>query len=309
MSAAILAGYDPRARDRAPVELGATLAELSGARLIVASVQAREPITGTFPGTALPFAVEPVDDDLIPDCSDAIAELKPELRARHVQFDCRVIDGISAARSLQSAAEADDIALLVVGAGKRGPVLGSTAHRLLHGAPCPVAVAPHAYTGRPLGTVAAAVSGADRAVIEAAHALAKRARALLRIITVVHVTPGMYALTEHGTDIRPPRTIEDVAGEFKAMTERELRTAVAGVDDVELDVSAFVGDPADVLIELSEHLDALVCGSRGYGPLRAVLLGSVSHRLVAESHCPVIVLPRGVREPLGALFASATATA
>jgi nucleotide-binding universal stress UspA family protein len=307
--AAILVGYDPHARDRAPVELGVTLAEISGARLIVASVQAGTPITGTFPGTALPFAVEPVDDDLVPDCSDAIAELKPDLSARHVDFDCRVIEGINAARSLQGAAEAGDFALLVVGAGKRRPALGSTAHRLLHGAPCPVAVAPHAYTGRPLGTVAAAVSGVDRVVIEAAHALAKRARAQLRIITVVPVTPGMYALTEHGTNIRPARTIEDVEGEFKALTERELRKAVAGVDDVELDVSAFVGDPADVLIDLSDHLDALVCGSRGYGPLRAVLLGSVSHRLVAESHCPVIVLPRGAHEPLRALFTGATATA
>jgi nucleotide-binding universal stress UspA family protein len=149
----------------------------------------------------------------------------------------------------------------------------------------------------------------DRAVVEAAHTLAKRARARLRIITVVRVTPGTYALTEHGTDIRPPRTIEDVEGEFKGLTERELRKAVAGLNDVELDVSALVGDPADVLIELSEHLDLLVCGSRGYGPLRAVLLGSVSHRLVAESHRPVIVLPRGVHEPLGALFAGAAATA
>jgi hypothetical protein len=70
-------------------------------------------------------------------------------------------------------------------------VLGSTASRLLHGAPCVVAVAPHGYTGKPLATVAAAVSGVDRAVIEAAHALAKQARALLRIITVVRVTPGM----------------------------------------------------------------------------------------------------------------------
>jgi hypothetical protein len=35
-------------------------------------------------------------------------------------------------------------------------------------------------------------------------------------------------------------------------------------------------------------------GSRGYGPLRAVLLGGVSRRLMVEAHCPVIVVPRGV---------------
>jgi nucleotide-binding universal stress UspA family protein len=45
-----------------------------------------------------------------------------------------------------------------------------------------------------------------------------------------------------------------------------------------------------------------VCGSRGYGPVRAVLLGSVSRRLAGEAHCPVLVLPRGVSAPLDALL-------
>jgi nucleotide-binding universal stress UspA family protein len=63
-----------------------------------------------------------------------------------------------------------------------------------------------------------------------------------------------------------------------------------------------VEDPADVLIRVSENLDLLICGSRGYGPLRAVLLGGVSRRLTAEARCPVIVLPRGVKASLDALM-------
>jgi len=96
MSAAILAGYEPARRVTAPpVELAATLAELTGARLIVASVQGRHAgHRGRSPAPRCRFAVEPFDDDLIPDCSDAIAELEPELRARHVEFECRVIEGI-----------------------------------------------------------------------------------------------------------------------------------------------------------------------------------------------------------------------
>ena len=49
-------------------------------------------------------------------------------------------------------------------------------------------------------------------------------------------------------------------------------------------------------------------GSRGYGPLRAVLLGSVSGRLVREAACPVIVVPRGVEAPLEELFAATSGT-
>jgi hypothetical protein len=48
--------------------------------------------------------------------------------------------------------------------------------------------------------------------------------------------------------------------------------------------------------------------SRGYGPLRAVLLGGVSHRVAVEARCPVMVLPRGEHAPLEALLAEAHAT-
>jgi hypothetical protein len=37
-------------------------------------------------------------------------------------------------------------------------------------------------------------------------------------------------------------------------------------------------------------------GSRGYGPRRAVLLGSVTHGLLESAACPVVVLPRGADE-------------
>ena len=68
-------------------------------------------------------------------------------------------------------------------------------------------------------------------------------------------------------------------------------------------------DPADVLIERSHEVDLLVIGSRGYGPLRSVLLGGVSGRVIRDAACPVIVVPRGAEVPLEALLASHQATA
>ena len=61
-----------------------------------------------------------------------------------------------------------------------------------------------------------------------------------------------------------------------------------------------VADPGEALTALSAELDLLVCGSRGYGPLRSVLLGSVSHAVVREASCPVIVVPRGRESGLSA---------
>jgi nucleotide-binding universal stress UspA family protein len=52
------------------------------------------------------------------------------------------------------------------------------------------------------------------------------------------------------------------------------------------------GDAATQIAKASEHLDLLVLGSRGYGPLGAVLLGSVSSALVRTARCPVVVIPR-----------------
>ena len=60
---------------------------------------------------------------------------------------------------------------------------------------------------------------------------------------------------------------------------RARRALPAGVD---VEPELHVDDPADVLLRISEHVDLLVCGSRGYGPLRSVLLGGVSRRLVDE---------------------------
>jgi len=46
------------------------------------------------------------------------------------------------------------------------------------------------------------------------------------------------------------------------------------------------------------------CGSQGHGWHRAVLLGSVTHRVTAEAACPVIVPTHGGEATLEALLAA-----
>ena len=113
----------------------------------------------------------------------------------------------------------------------------------------------------------------------------------------------------HLASRRGGKDVADVEGEQRVLAEQAARAAVAELDgDVQVEVDAYLEDPADTLIGVSEHLDLLVCGSRGNGPLRAVLLGGVSRRVAAESHCPVIVLPRGIEAALAALMAPAPGT-
>jgi nucleotide-binding universal stress UspA family protein len=306
VSKPILVGYDPVTKDHAPVQFGVAMSRISGAPLIVVLVQAGTPVVAVgsvTPGVA--GLVRQPDADLVPDCSVALDALSAEL-ADVPGAECRKAQGVTAAGALHEAAEAEDAGLLVVGSRRRGPrgrvVTGSTAARLLRGAPCPVAVVPRAWSARgAIATIGVACTDSEeaRAALRAGHALARAAGATLRALTVVEPGPAIYAATEPSTPVRPGKDVTAAEGEARVHAEEALRAAVAELGhDVPVQVDAFVGDPADTLIELSQYLDVLVCGSRGYGPLRAVVLGSVTRRVARESRCPVIVLPRGVEAAL-----------
>jgi nucleotide-binding universal stress UspA family protein len=50
---------------------------------------------------------------------------------------------------------------------------------------------------------------------------------------------------------------------------------------------------AQLIVAVADEIDAslIVCGSRGRGPIKAAVLGSVSHALVNEAKRPVLVAP------------------
>ncbi len=70
-----------------------------------------------------------------------------------------------------------------------------------------------------------------------------------------------------------------------------------------------VGDAVAELARRTLDADLVIVGSRGYGPLRSVLLGSVSAQLVRRASCPVMVIPRGAAAEAAALLGGNTATA
>jgi nucleotide-binding universal stress UspA family protein len=306
MSKPILVGYDPRQADDAPVEFGAAAARFTGAPLIVATVDAghharHDHRTGH------------IDDDLVADSATAVESVEARLKDAGVAVECRRLQSSSAARALHEAAEESGAALLVVGASRRSAagraVVGSTGVRLLHGAPCAVAVAPRDWTPKErLDTIGVAYVDSDegREALRSAHALAGRAGAKLKVFTVVKTT----ASTHLETDARQAsweherKDMIDVEGGHLVVAEEHLRDVIADLGgDVAVEAEAFNGHPADEIVRLSGLVDLMVVGSRGYGPRRAVLLGSVSRRLMDEAASPTLVLPRGVEGALESLLA------
>ena len=204
--------------------------------------------------------------------------------------------GRSPAQGLHDFAEEQRPTALVVGSSHRGPlgpvIAGRVASRLFAGAPCPVAVAPRGYARRSDTQVRTIGVGFDDSpeswnAIQRAAALGVTAGATLRVIHALHpvIAPPMA-----------PEESEQLTVELRASRERALNRAAASVSkDLRAETTLLVGDPVLVLEhEASRGLDLLVLGARGYGPLRRVLLGSVSTEVVRHSPCPVLVVPRSV---------------
>lgn len=76
----------------------------------------------------------------------------------------------------------------------------------------------------------------------------------------------------------------------------KARVRMAALDGVE--GTAVHGLAGEELAAFGAQVDLLVAGSRGYGPLRSLVLGSTSAHLAGNARCPLLVIPRAaIAEP------------
>jgi nucleotide-binding universal stress UspA family protein len=261
-------------------------------------------VTVAYPAPA-PIGPGRVDAEWVADRRRAAEQILDRVRALPAvreaaggQLDYQTVASSSAAHGLHDLAEEVGASVIVVGSHGKGPeqrlFAGSTADRLFSGAHCPVGIAPRGIRERPrreltrIG-VAYIDTAEAAAALEVAARFAARAKASLRLYTVVSEEAEVMPLFI-GRDAERA-FYETAREEFQDALERAIVGLPPGVEAAG---EVLTGDVVEVLAELDEDdVDVLLCGSRGYGPIRRVLLGGVSSQLVRRAKSSVVVVPRG----------------
>lgn len=288
----IVVGYDGSEESEDALAFAGALASAADARLAVTRIFEFGPLWAVGAGGLAPGPTEVVREYE----QDTLGRLESVAERIGAEDQWAVSD--SAAHGLHAIAERGEADLIVVGSSHLGPsgqiFPGSVGFRLLHGSPCPVAVAPRGMRERPESTpsrIAVGYDGRDEArlALREAFDLARQVGAAVRVITAAEPPPVVYG---HGGGISGGYAVlaEGIEGMMQAKLDEALTEAP---DDLAVEGELLRGDPVEALLEGSADADLLVIGSRGYGPVRGVLLGSVSMDVLRSAACPVIVLPRG----------------
>lgn len=290
MYSRIIIGYDDSNESRDAVELGKLIRRATGAEMVLVG------ITPYRPSSIMSSA------DVARQIREAGQAFSRRLdhAAEDIGATTKLLPSTSAQRGLHDAAEDLDADLLVVGSAPDTPTGKVHASRialhLLQGAPCAVAVAPSGFRDedQAVESIAVGVDGSAEATlaVEAAGQLAAALGAGLRLITAIG-SPMTGAADPAGWGFG----IYNIPGTSEEVAEGRLQDALTHVPNgVTAETAVLRGDAAACLAEASAEANLLFVGSRGYGPLRRLLLGSVSSEVVRNAACPVVAVPRGESE-------------
>lgn len=277
----IVIGYDGSEEAKDALRLAADLNKATGAELVVSAIDEIEPYWGDLNLEQLNESRQDYFQRMFAEAADQLGDSSFK----------RVVGTGSAPAALEQIAKTEDPDVIIVGsthrAGMAKVLPGSTGARLLSGSPCAIAVAPKGYAKssdgeiRHLGIAYDGQHEADLA-LGVAIDLARAVAGDLRLIAV---------------NQNPSQISAGQVGALRDYYSEKLAAGVATVPEGIGSSSAMLeGDAAEELAKEGENLDLIVIGSRGYGPVRRVLLGGLAHKLMKEATCPVLVVPRGVEE-------------
>jgi nucleotide-binding universal stress UspA family protein len=287
------------------VVLGETIAETTGADLLLVAVHI-DPLV-VLPAGMDWKALEKQTEKTLRETRD---ELAPDARM-DIETDLFV------ARALERVVRREHRDLLVLGSSRHGDEgrvrIGKRARQLLTECECAVAIAPRGMHREPARRFARIGVGYDggpeaQAALGLAATIAAAAGAELHVRAVVDdriqsigwsrlgtgpvIVPG-FGWSAIGSGGVTPGWDEVVQTTVEALRAQVADAAIATAGKVRTDVQ--LGRPANALLELSEEVDLLLIGSRRWGPVARVILGTTGEAVLHDARCPVLVVSRPKR--------------
>ncbi len=111
------------------------------------------------------------------------------------------------------------------------------------------------------------------------------------ILYVAHVPRDLQMTDADGHKVLPEIPL-DVMMRRAAEPVLAATASALGLPAEQVRSEVQVGEPAEEIVDLArmEQYDLVVVGSRGLAPVKEILLGSVSQRVLHTSPCPVLVV-------------------
>ena len=238
--------------------------------------------------------------DLLKQASSQLVTLKGRAERRGMAVSTRVATGIPSEEVI-TAARAEDSDLIVVGTrGKSGlahVLLGSTAERVIRGAPCPVMTVrtepsdteENGARSRPvtLERILVPVDFSDCSLDALAYAIVVAQQAKASLILLHVLEPVSYGLD---FTFGQSRTREQ---EREIWTTRlEKLVSSHQHSHVSMESQLRGGVPADSILDAVQSLscDLIVMGTHGRRGISHVISGSVAETILRKASCPVIAV-------------------
>jgi nucleotide-binding universal stress UspA family protein len=149
------------------------------------------------------------------------------------------------------------------------------------------------------GSIVVAVDGSEHAS-RAVQWAVKQAGFERRPLVVVNAAGEGDVLGAAWADVARtyPYGPSDLLHASRAIVDDAVELAQSLRSDLTIVAMPVVGDPRQVLVDLSSRAHLIVMGSRGRGTFRSMLLGSVSASVSKHAECPVIVCRPASTVPL-----------
>jgi nucleotide-binding universal stress UspA family protein len=267
----VFIGVDGTSHGRDAIALATVLAE-PGASLTLVHVQ-----PGATPAGTADLDLDARDPTYYAAGRDESHRLlEVEREATGVDAELVTVAGPAVGPALHALAEREGADLLVVGACKHrlaGRILiGDDTRASVHGATCPVGIAPNGYSAEaaPPATIGVGFE------FPGGHEALEEARSLAGRHGSKVVALDVAAAEAIGGHVSPPGGASIKTGDGDG-----------GADCA----GAASGLPRKTLAEFADQVDLLVIGSRNEGLVRRAILGSTSGRMARHLHHPMLVMP------------------